>query len=79
MLKERLALSPDQAREAIGVGRTTMYKMISTGMLRAVHVNRRLLIPIAEIERLLAGERANVRADLQENVGQPALTTDQRR
>ncbi len=35
-----------------------VYEMVKRGDLRAVHVGRSLRIPRAELERLLAGERA---------------------
>ncbi len=35
-----------------------VYEMVKRGDLRAVHVGRNLRIPRAELERLLAGERA---------------------
>ena len=35
-----------------------IYEMVKRGDLRAVHVGRNLRIPRAELERLLAGERA---------------------
>jgi excisionase family DNA binding protein len=51
---ERMAVSPDEARELLGVGRTLLYTMIADGRLRAVKVNRRLLVPVEEIRKLLA-------------------------
>ena len=53
-MKEKLALSPDETRAALGVGRTTMYNLIAAGRLRAVRVNRRLIVPLAEIQRFLS-------------------------
>lgn len=50
----KLALSPDEARRALGLGRTTIYTLLTTGKLRAVRVNRRLLVPVSEIQRFLS-------------------------
>lgn len=58
-MKMKLALSPDETRAALGVGRTTMYNLIATGKLRAVRVNRRLIVPLSEIERFLAENAAS--------------------
>jgi excisionase family DNA binding protein len=50
----KLALSPDEARKALGLGRTTIYNLLTSGKLRAVKVNRRLIVPVSEIERSLS-------------------------
>jgi excisionase family DNA binding protein len=44
------------ASERLGIGRTTIYKLISRGDLQPTRIGRRTLIPVAQIERVLAGE-----------------------
>lgn len=47
-------LTIPQATKYTTLGRTTIYKLISTGHLKATKVNRRTLIAIADIDQLLA-------------------------
>jgi excisionase family DNA binding protein len=51
----RLALSPEEAAEAIGVSRSFFFEHV-VGELRVVRVGRRRLIPVVEIERWLDRE-----------------------
>lgn len=49
-----LAVRPEEAARALGIGRNLVYGMISNGTIRAVRLGeRRLLVPVAELERLL--------------------------
>ena len=50
----RLALTPDEAAHAIGVGRTTIYELLRSGQLRSVKVGTRYVVPIASIDAFLA-------------------------
>jgi len=49
----RLALSPEQAAAALGVGRTTVYQLIASGRLRSLRVGRRRIVPMAALEAFL--------------------------
>ena len=51
----RLALRPDEAAEAIGLGRSAFYERVLPE-LRVVYAGRSRLIPIAELERWLERE-----------------------
>ena len=52
-----LAVSPDQAAAMLGIGRNLVYKMIKTGEIQAIRLGeRRLLIPIVGLNRLLEGK-----------------------
>lgn len=42
----------------LGLGRTTVYKMISEGRLRRVKVDARTLIPAADVKALIATGQA---------------------
>jgi hypothetical protein len=54
----RLALRPDEAADAVGLGRTAFYEQVLPE-LRVVYLGRARLIPVAELERWL--ERQAVR------------------
>jgi excisionase family DNA binding protein len=47
-----LALRPDEAAAAIGVGKTTFYEQVLPE-LRVVYLGRSRLIPVGEVERWL--------------------------
>jgi excisionase family DNA binding protein len=49
----RLALSPAEAGEALGVNRTTIYELLNRGELRSVKAGSRRLIPLGELRRYL--------------------------
>lgn len=53
----RLAYSPAEAAEMLGVGRATIYNLMKRGELRSVTIARTRRIPLCELERLagLAG------------------------
>ena len=51
---EQLLLTTVQAGRVLGVGRTTIYQLIKTGELHAVHVARSCRISWAELERYVA-------------------------
>lgn len=51
----RLAFSPDEAAEALGLTPRAVYNLIARGELRASRIGRRSTrIKVTEIERLLA-------------------------
>lgn len=51
---ERLAYSPEEAAQALGIGRATFYQqLLLTHRVRSVKIGRRRLIPVYEIQRLL--------------------------
>lgn len=52
----RLAYGIRDACKASGLGRTTLYKNISEGRLKAIRIGGRTLIPAAALEAFLAGE-----------------------
>jgi hypothetical protein len=51
----RLALRPDEAAAAIGVGKTTFYEQVLP-QLRVVYIGRARLVPVGELERWLEKE-----------------------
>jgi excisionase family DNA binding protein len=52
----KLALSIEQACQALTISRPTLYELIGADRLRTVRAGRRRLVPVAEIERFLAAE-----------------------
>lgn len=53
---ESLAVSVKDAAQALGVGRTTVYFLLNTGELEAIHVGRRRLIKAASLRRLIGAD-----------------------
>ena len=50
---ERLALGIQEAAEAVGLGRSTLFKLLAAGELKAVKIGRRRLILKAELDRFI--------------------------
>jgi excisionase family DNA binding protein len=51
---EPLTIRIDDARKAIGVGRTTIYSLIANGQIETVKIGRRRLIRVDSIRQLVA-------------------------
>ena len=49
----KLTVTVDEAAKSLGVSRTTIYRLIAAGHLRAPHALRRKLIPTGELHRFL--------------------------
>jgi excisionase family DNA binding protein len=54
---ERLAYSPDEAAELLGISRELVHDLLRTGQLRSVKAGRRRLIGRHHLEAFLAGEK----------------------
>jgi excisionase family DNA binding protein len=52
---ERLTLTVEEAGNALGLGRGTAYNLAKSGELPTIRLGRRLLVPKAALDRLLAG------------------------
>jgi excisionase family DNA binding protein len=61
----RLALTPEEAARAIGVGRSTIYQLLESGQLRSVRIGtatdtyrrgKRYVVPLSAIEEFLGPE-----------------------
>lgn len=59
-LDERLALSPIEAARRMGVGRTFLYELISSGALKTVKLGKRRLITVKAIEECLASHEVQL-------------------
>jgi excisionase family DNA binding protein len=57
---ERLALSPAEAAEALGLGKSTVYKLIRRGIIPTVQIGTgrgaRLLVSVEALRKLLEGD-----------------------
>ncbi|WP_051195694.1 helix-turn-helix domain-containing protein [Meiothermus rufus] len=56
---QRLALSVEEVAQALGTHKNTVYRAIWRGELRATKVGKRLVIPRAELERVLGHKLEN--------------------
>ena len=54
MDKEKLTLTVDETAKCLGIGRNSAYEAIARGEIPVVRVGKRLLVPKAALERLLA-------------------------
>lgn len=54
----KLAYRIDEACRAIGIGRTSLYKLVETGELKLIRIAGRSLVPASELERLTSVDRA---------------------
>jgi len=70
---EQLLLTTVQAGRVLGVGRTTIYQLIKTGELHAVHVGGSCRISWAELERYVT------RLDAANQQTEPPVTAPGRR
>ncbi len=52
-MEYKLALSPAEAAKALGVSRSTVYRMVSSGQLAVVKVGRRTLVAKSALVALL--------------------------
>jgi excisionase family DNA binding protein len=51
---QRLAYSVPDFCAAVGISRAHAYRMVRKGLLRVVRLGSRTVVPVAEVERLLA-------------------------
>ena len=54
---ERVAYRPLEAARMLGIGKTTIYRLLEAGVIRSIRVGRCRLIPVEAIEEFLAGGR----------------------
>lgn len=47
-----LALSIPEAAKHLGIGRTTLYRLIGDGVIPVVKIGRRTIVPVASLEAL---------------------------
>ena len=50
-LSQRLLLRPEEVAAILGLGRSTIYELLRTGELSAVHIGRATRIPARDLDR----------------------------
>ncbi len=53
---ERVAYRPLEAARMLGIGKTTIYRLLEAGVIRSIRVGRCRLIPVEAIKEFLAGD-----------------------
>jgi excisionase family DNA binding protein len=48
-----IAISVEEARKSLGIGRTKLYELVGQGRLKALKIGRRTLILVASIHALI--------------------------
>lgn len=61
---EKLLLSPEEAAAVVGVGRTTMYQLLSSGAIRSIQVGKLRRIPVAALNDWVAQQVAETQSEL---------------
>ncbi len=51
---KRKTLTVPEAAQTLGIGRSAAYEAARTGEIPTVRIGRRLLVPVAALERMLA-------------------------
>ena len=54
--QQRATLTVDEAALRLGIGRNAAYDAVKCGEIPSIRIGRRLLVPVAALERMLAGE-----------------------
>ena len=55
---ERLTLSVPETAKVLGIGRNLCYDRVKTGEIPVIKIGRRLLVPRAALEKLLANPKS---------------------
>ena len=63
MEKEKLTLTVDETAKCLGIGRNSAYEAIARGEIPVVKVGKRLLVPKAALEILLAAGQSKKISD----------------
>ena len=53
-MNNKLSYTINEATEAVGLGRTTIYKLIAAGRLTTIKIGRRTLISAASLDELVS-------------------------
>ncbi len=50
-------MTVEEAGRRLGIGRNTAYEAVQRGEIPSIRIGRRLVVPVAALEKLLAGDR----------------------
>ncbi len=64
---EKRTYSIPEVAKVLGIGRTAAYEAARTGEIPTIRIGKRILVPVAALERLLAGN------ELQAHSRQPQM------
>jgi excisionase family DNA binding protein len=53
-INQPLTLTVEQTAKLLGIGRSTAYELVRTGDIPSLRLGRRIVVPTAELHRLLA-------------------------
>ena len=56
-MEVKLTLSIEEAAKVLGIGRNLCYDRVKTGEIPVIKIGRRLLVPRAALEKLLANPK----------------------
>ena len=62
MVDDRLTLSVEECAKRLGIGRNSAYEAVARGEIPIIRVGKRLLVPKAQLDKLLAGETPSVKS-----------------
>ncbi len=57
---DKLTYTVTEAAELLGIGRSAAYEAARSGQLPTIRIGKRVLVPVAALERLLAGNELQV-------------------
>lgn len=72
---QRVLYTPEQSAVLLGVGRTTVYKLINAGELRSVTIGRCRRIAATELERFVEALAGSSLMDIKPSAAPPRLST----
>jgi excisionase family DNA binding protein len=53
MVEKRLTVTVEEAAKILGIGRGLAYEAIRTGQIKSVRIGRRILVPLAPLQKML--------------------------
>ena len=59
-MTERRTLTVPEAAKALGIGRAAAYEGARTGQIPTIRIGKRILVPVAALERMLAQPSSDV-------------------
>ena len=68
MVDDRFTLSVEECAKRLGIGRNSAYEAVARGEIPVIRVGKRLLVPKAQLDKLLAGETPSVKSQKKERL-----------